>query len=277
MAIVKVTHAAATCSWIDPATGLPEVDRQVIVDATTSVGFLTGSRGYRFCNFISVWAEVNTDTKRIERSGFDTVSGLYRGPSFVGIPSRAFMVQQDSFVDSDGLRFTQVVGARTVSPEVLGAGGGVVAGALIGGAVGSAVPVLGTALGALAGGVVGLFAGEGVAHQAMGFPPIWTKLQIRILNNGGSKALLLQHSLFPSMTFYERETTAPTTLPSRVFNLVAQSPGGAGYYNATKSVELPAWQARGWGKVASTSKPGQTDGNPWGIEKGVFGIDSSIP
>lgn len=277
MAIIKISHAIATCSWIDPATGLPETDTQVIVDPTTSLGFLMGNRGYRFCNFMSVWVELNTDTNRIQKSGFEAISDIYRGPSYAGIPSHAFMVQQDSFVEAKGLRFTQVVGARTVSPEVVGAGGGAIAGAIAGGLIGSAVPVVGTALGAIAGGVIGLFAGEAVAHQAIGFPPIWTKLQIRIGNDGNVEAQLLQHSLFPSMTCYEREVLGSGMRPSRVFNLVRQAPASAGYYNATKDVELPAWQARGWGRVAATSTPGPTDGNPWGIEKGVFGLGSSIP
>lgn len=111
MAIIKISHAIATCSWIDPATGLPETDTQVIVDPTTSLGFLTGNRGYRFCNFMSVWAELNTDTNRIQKSGFEAISDIYRGPSYAGIPSHAFMVQRDSFVEAKGLRFTQVVGA----------------------------------------------------------------------------------------------------------------------------------------------------------------------
>lgn len=277
MPIIKVSHAAATCSWIDPATGLPEVDAQVIVDPTTSLGFLTGNSGYRFCNFLSVWAEVNTDTRQIVKSGFDASSGIYRGPSYLHIPSHAFMVQQSTSTDAEGLRLVQIVGARTVSPEVLGAGAGIASGAIAGAVIGSMVPVIGTAIGAVAGGVVGLFAGEAVAHQAIGFPPIWTQLQIRIGRDGAVQAQLLRHSLFPSMTFYERAPQAPHSSPSRVFSLVSQAPAGAGYYNATKAVELPAWQARGWGKVSAATQAGPSDGNPWAIQKGVFGLDSSTP
>lgn len=277
MSITQVSHSAATCSWIDPATGLPETDTQVIVDPTTNLGFLKGSRGYRFCNFMSVWAEIDIAAKRIQKFGFDASSGMYRGPSFAGIPSHAFMVQQASFVEKNEVRFTQVVGARTVSPEVVGAGGGMLVGAIAGGAIGSAVPVIGTAIGAIAGGLVGLFAGEGVAHQAIGFPPIWTKMQIRIHSDGTVEAELLQHSLFPSMTFYTRELQRTGSRSSLVFSLVCQAPAGAGYYNATKDVQLLAWQARGWGRLPTTSQSGPTDGNPWGIEKGVFGLNSSIP
>lgn len=275
--ISKITHAAATCSWIDKATGLPETDKQVIADPTTNAGFLTGNSGYRFCNFMSVWADIDVEAKRIARFGFDSASDIYRGPSYAGIPSHAFMVQQDSMKDEDGVVFTQVVGARTVSPEVVGAGGGVLVGAVTGGALGSAVPVVGTAIGAIAGGLIGLFAGEAVAHQAVGFPPIWTKIQIRLRNDGGVEAELLQHSLFPSMTFYARETQLPGSRPSRAFKLVHQAPAGASYYNATKDVQLPAWKSRGWGKLTSKSTRGPTGGNPWAIEKGVFGLDSSIP
>ena len=277
MAITTISHAAATCSWIDPVTGLPETDTKVIADPTLSLGFLIGNRGYRFCNFLSVWAEVDLTAKRIQKFGFDPSSDIYRGPSYAGIPSHAFMVHQDSFLEKDAVRFTQVVGARTVSPEVVGAGGGVLVGAIAGGVIGSAIPVVGTAIGAVAGGVVGLFTGEAVAHQAIGFPPIWTKLQIRIGFDGSVVAELLQHSLFPSMTFYAREVKGPGVRPSLVFNVVGQAPGGGSYYNATKKVQLPAWQARGWGRLPVTTSPGPTDGNPWGIEKGVFGLKSSIP
>ena len=277
MAITFISHAAATCSWIDPATGLPETDKQIIADPTTNLGFLTGNCGYRFCNYLSVWAEIDIVAKRVQKSGFEASSGMYRGPSYAGIPSHGFMLQQACFVEKDGLRFTQVVGARTVSPEVVGATSGVLVGAIAGGAVGSAVPIIGTAIGAIAGGLVGLFAGEGVAHKLIGFPPIWTKIQIQIRNDGGIETELLQHSLFPSMTFYARELNRPGSRPSRVFNLVCQAPAGASFYNATKDVELPAWQARGWGKLLSTSQRGPTDGNPWAIEKGVFGLENSIP
>ena len=277
MAITGISHAAATCSWIDPVTGLPETDTQVIADPATNLGFLTGNRAYRFCNFISVWAEIDIAAKRVQKFGFDTASGMYRGPSYAGIPSHAFMVQRDSFLEKDGVRFTQVVGARTVSPEVVGAGGGVLAGVITGGAIGSAVPIIGTAIGAFAGGVIGLFAGEAVAHQTIGFPPIWTKIQIRLRIDGSVEAKLLQHSLFPSMTFYARELHRPGSRSSRVFNLVSQAPAGASYYNATKDVQLPAWQARGWGKLTPTALPGPADGNPWAIEKGVFGLENSIP
>ena len=277
MAITQISHAAATCSWIDPATGLPETDTQVIVDPTTNLGFLTGNLGYRFCNFMSVWADIDIAAKRVRSSGFEASSDIYRGPSYAGIPSRAFMVQRASFVEDGGMRFTQVAGARTVSPEVVGAGGGLLVGAIAGGVIGSAVPVVGTAIGAIAGGIVGLFTGEGVAHQAIGFPPIWTKIQIRIRGDGTVKAELLQHSLFPSMTFYARELRRPGLSPSRSFNLVCQAPAGASYYNATKDVQLPAWQARGWGKLHKTSQPGPVNGNPWSIEKGVFGLNNSIP
>jgi hypothetical protein len=277
MAITSLSHAAATCSWIDPVTGLPETDAQVINDPKTNLGFLTGNRGYRFCNFMSVWAEIDVANKRVQRCGFNTNSDIYRGPSYAGIPSHAFMVQRETILEKDGLRFTQVVGARTVSPEVVGAGGGVVGGAIAGGLIGSAVPVVGTAVGAIAGGLVGLFAGEAVAHQVTGFPPIWTKIQIRLGFDGSVEAELLQHSLFPSMTFYARELHLPGANPSRSFDLVGQSPAGATYYNATKAVQLPAWQARGWGKQSVKTVKGPTDGNPWSIEKGVFGIASSIP
>lgn len=274
MAIVRIGHAAATCSWIDPKTGLPEVDSTPIVAPATNSGFLTGNSGYRFCNFISAWADIDTVKNRIVRKGFESVSGMYRGPSFLNIPSHAFMTSQDSFDEGSDARFTQVVGARTVSPEVAGAGGGVVVGAIAGGVIGSAVPVIGTAIGAIAGGVIGAFSGEAAAHAITGFPPIWTKIQIRICGNGQVEAQVLQHSLFPSMTFYVQKP--PTSGVARSFAI--SSPAGAStYYNATKDVELPDWKERGWGQISSSKSLGPTGGNPWSIEKGVFGLGSSIP
>jgi hypothetical protein len=79
------------------------------------------------------------------------------------------------------------------------------------------------------------------------------------------------------MTVYQRRVLDAKSRPSLEFGLVPQAPAGGAYYNATKEVELPAWQSRGWGKLAAATQPGPTDGNPWGIEKGVFGLKSSIP
>jgi len=147
-------------------------------------------------------------------------------------------------------------------------GGGIVAGA----ALGSVVPIVGTALGALGGGIVGAFSGELIGHQALSFPPIWSKIQIRMYRDGRVEAQLLQHSLFPSLTFY-RQSDAPSGLH---FDRVDYSKG-QGYYNATKAVQLPDWKTRGWGHLEQTSSPRPVSGNPWGIGKGVTGGADVLP
>lgn len=125
--------------------------------------------------------------------------------------------------------------------------------------VGTLIPVA-----ALAGPIVG----EIVAHQASGFPPIWSKLQIRIYNDGRTETLLLQHSLFPSLTWYSQKIDAMAR-PEETFVRV-NHPSGETYYNTTKDVHLPKWKNWGWGNLQAKSTPGPTRGNPWGITKGVF-------
>jgi hypothetical protein len=264
----SITFAAATCSWIDRATGLPEVDVNSIISESLSRSFFVGNVGYRFCNFMEVQAQVDVGRQRILSRGFTPSSRMYRAPSFAFLPSHAFSSTQDIFEESDAVRFTQVVGARTVSPEVLGAGGGILAGAVVGAGVGSVVPGIGTAVGAVAGGIVVGLGGEIGLRQALGFPPIWSKIQIRIYRDGRTEAQLLQHSLFPSLTFYCQA--------NRDFSRV-NHPNGQRHYNATKSDELPAWQSRGWGPLQSTSQPGPISGNPWGLTKGVTGAADIVP
>lgn len=276
MAIERLTFAVASCSWIDPATGLPEVDKQAITGPMVNRGFLVGNAGYRFANFMEIWANIDNVKKSVGKIGFSSASGIYRGPSFLGIPSHAFLVRQESVIENGAARFTQIVGARTVSPEVGGAGAGLLVGAGTGALIGSAVPVIGTAIGAIAGGLIGAFAGEAVGHQAMGFPPIWTKLQIRVHGNGDFDAEMLQHSLFPSMTVYRQKQVSRGSNIERSFEVIPQS-GNSTYYNATKDVELPAWQAGGWGQLSNGSTTGPTAGNPWGISKDAMGLTSSVP
>ncbi|MGL6208502.1 MAG: hypothetical protein ACRC14_01575, partial [Paracoccaceae bacterium] len=183
----RVYYSAATCSWIDPVTGLPEVDTAPITHLDKPRGFLTGDRGFRFSNFIETWVDFSTVPGGLTQKGFTSASGLYRGPSFAHIPSHAFDVMRETFEEGDCVRFTQTVGARTASPEVIGGTVGLVVGGLLLGVVG----VIG-----------GAIVGTGAARQITGFPPIWTKLQIRMYRNGQATAQLLQHSLFPSMTTY---------------------------------------------------------------------------
>lgn len=274
MALIRKSFSAATCSWIDPATGLPEVDKSPPRGERVNRGFLVGNFGYRYCNFMEVFVDLNTSGDPPVVRGFTADSGIYRGPSFARIPSHAFSIQQDSFREEGATRFTQVVGARTVSPEVIATGagvlGGAVAGAWAGGAAGTLVtPLVGTALGALGGAIVGAFGGEILAHQVIGFPPIWSKIQIRIYDDGRLEAQVLQHSLFPSLTFYRQQLQGKE--PDPVWYERVDYSSSSAIYDADKRVELPAWQARGWGDLEQTAAIGACGGNPWGIRKGVVG------
>jgi hypothetical protein len=275
MAVVRKTFAAATCSWIDPATGLPEVDEVPIVGATTAKAFLTGSAGFRFSNYMEVYVDIDIAAKKISGYGFTHDSKMHRGPSYLGIPSHAFDKSTEIFQSADAFRFTQTVGARTVSPEVIGSGGGVLVGAGAGALVGSVVPVIGTAVGAIGGGIIGFFAGDAVAHQAVGFPPIWSKIQIRMYTDGRVEAQLLQHSLFPSLTFYTQRLDAKG-VPQSTFDK-ANHPNGSSYYNATKKTQLPDWQKNGWSNMSRTTTPGPCAGNPWGVDKGITGGSENLP
>ncbi|MBV9785330.1 MAG: hypothetical protein JO264_16080 [Acidisphaera sp.] len=199
---------------------------------------------------------------------------MYRGPSYARIPSHAFLTQTAIFDEPNAVRFTQVVGARTVSPEVVGTGGGILVGAVAGGVVGSVVPLIGTALGVFTGSALGLFTGEIVGHQALGFPPIWSKIQMRIYKDGRTEAQLLQYSLFPSLTFYKQVVGPRGDMDS--FERVNQV-SGEKYYNALKTIQLPDWKKRGWGCLQQMSVPGPSGGNPWGTARGVTGGREILP
>jgi hypothetical protein len=270
MAISKVTFAAATCSWIDPATGLPENDKARVTWGSTTRSFLTGNAGYRFCNFMEASVEIDT-VKRLIVSPpvFSPASKMYRGPSYGRIASHAFDVKREIFFEPNAVRFTQLTGARTVSPELLGTAGGFFVGMGAGAAVGTWVfPVIGTTIGAIAGTAIGAFSGEVVTRQGVAFPPIWSKIQIRIYKDGRTEGQLLQHSIFPSLTFFRQR--------GETFERVDTSRTEA-FYNATKTDQLPEWQREGWGPLGGNSTPGPTAGNPWGLRKGVTGGTDVLP
>jgi outer membrane lipoprotein SlyB len=269
LAYVQRTYTAATCSWINPSTGLPENDHPV-VERQKARSFLTGSMGFRFCNFADVFVDWDTNRKSLVASGFRSQSGVYRAPSFLRIPSHAFRVQQTITRKANCVEFVQVAGARTVSAEVGGTAGGALGGAGLGALVGTFLPGIGTLGGAALGALVGTPTGEVVAHQVMNFPPIWSKLKIVISDNGQSSASVVQHSFFPSLTFYEE-------MPGTSGQQFGTSKVSSSYsiYNANNSPEGTRWHAQGWG--ISTNGTGPSAGNPWGVAKGVTGGEENIP
>jgi len=120
MAIIKYERSAATVSWIDPATELPEVDNNRPSDPATTRQFLTGSAGFRFCNFIEAWTNYDSALQAVTSYGFSSASKIYRAPSFAKIPSQVFTPKQAMSLAGGAATFTQIIGARTQSPEVIG-------------------------------------------------------------------------------------------------------------------------------------------------------------
>jgi outer membrane lipoprotein SlyB len=270
LTFVTRTYAAATCSWINPSTGLPENDSPVM-DKQKPRSFLTGSKGFRYCNFAEVFVDWDTDRKAVVSSGFRAQSGIYRSPSFLNIPSHAFPVERTITRKADCIEFVQVAGARTVTAEVGGTAGGALGGMGVGALLGTFVfPGLGTLAGAALGALIGTPTGEVVAHQVMNFPPIWSKLKIVMFNDGKSSASVVQHSYFPSLTFYEE---MPGTAGQQ-FGISSVS-SYTTIYNANNSPEGTRWHDQGWGLSANAVGP--SAGNPWGVAKGVTGGGENIP
>jgi hypothetical protein len=282
MAILLRTYSAASCSWINPVTGLPENDFPIIANSLQR-SFLIGNHGFRFCNFIEAWVKIDDIRRMIIDWGFSRASGVYRAPSYLMIPSHAFSTIQDVSQIQDGVRFTQIAGARTVSAEASGALGGVAVGAAAGAYAGTVIlPGVGTLAGAGLGAVVGGLAGETVAHQGVkvgdlpplgNFPPIWSKVAIAFYKDGRVEAEVLQYSLFPSLTFYTQTIGANGT-PRTLFERTDLRDGNSSY-DAKKAPELGRWQSLGWG--LSGRSRGPSAGNPWGISKGLMGGSENIP
>ena len=218
---------------------------------------------------MEVYIELTRDGRDVASHGFTAASRMYRGPSYANIPSHAFDAKRETFPAADSVRFEQIVGARTVSPEVIGTG----AGGLVGGALGGLL--IGGPIGLIGGLVVGAIAGDALAHQVTGFPPIWSRLSITIGRDGKAVAELLEHSIFPSLTIYvQREPCGET--PGVNYDRV-RHPNRQFYYDATKDVELPDWKAHGWGQRENSHLRGPTRGNPWGTTKGVTGGSDNLP
>jgi hypothetical protein len=239
MATVRYTHSIAALSWIDLRSGLPEVD-PVAPAPEIRRSTIVGSSGYRFANFMEVWANYDTDRRSIVGHGFTNDSGIYTSPSYGGLPSQRFQTLQTVRVGREPITFTQITGARTQSPE------------RIGGMFGPAGNIFGSAVSA--------------------FAPIWTKLEIRIFNDGRYEGRILQHSIFPSVSFYLQILEA-SGAPTGRYRRTAFS--GADTYDGVPN--LDRWEVEGWGSLRGGSS-GPTAGNPWDYERSVFtGIDPTQP
>ena len=165
------THSIATASWIDKRTKLPETDEKPLGYRATRE-MITGNKGFRFAHLLEVFVNIDDKTRLVTGHGFTSASGIYRGKSYGGIPSEYYSPIRSVKVGKDPIVFSQIIGARTQSPEEFGA---------------------------VAGGPVGRM----IVHAVKKFPPIWTELELKVYANGYTEGRLLHHSLFPSVTFYK--------------------------------------------------------------------------
>lgn len=233
--MVVHTHSIATVSWIDSRTGLPEFDATPPGE-TVSRAFLTGNRGFRFVNFLE--ASVSVEDSQLVDFEFTHQSGIYRGPSYGGIPSEYFEPIRRthpapaSQQTLQPVSFKQTIGARTVSPETIAQD------------VGFVIP--GSWLG---------FPAGAVAHRMLGFPPIWTEIEMTIRPDGSFDGRVFRYSKFPSMTFYVQQGSSTT------YERVDQP------YDARRYLEH--WKENGWGRIR-VDAGGAQDGNPWSIRRQPF-------
>jgi hypothetical protein len=216
--------SVGSVSWIDSSSPAGSQVSDPAPGATITESFITGSSGFRFSNYLKA-SVTSTDGRTISSSTVDPISGIYTAPSFAGIPSYRYPRQRSSRSISNnginGMEFEQTVGARTISAGV------------IGGATGTAV---GAVAGALIGAGIGYLAGTAVVNQAMNFPPIWTKLRLKLFADGTKDQEVVGHSHFPSSYYY------------RDLSRFDQ-------YSALASQQR-TWENSGWGS-----------GNPWGASR----------
>lgn len=268
MSTSRLVSSAASFSWIDPKTGLPEVDKGGDPGASIHRDEVFAGAKYRFANYLEAVVDID-DKLGIVRAVAGEASGMYRGPSFLRLDSAPVgSIGRSVAYTRQQARFRQLVGCRTESPERIGAG----AGALVGAGAGVAGVAAGAKLGALAGawagppgmfigavalGTVGYFAGREVAELATAFPPIWTELEIVVGADRSVRCSVISHSLFPSLSFYAADPALKAAAP-------ATRLGRQAYAHDGNDARLKAWKSRGWGLTAA-GREGPTPGNPWGM------------
>jgi hypothetical protein len=244
MADIERTESICTLSWIDGKTRLPENDAEGPAERISGA-LLTredDALKFRFVNLLEVKVTViGSSPARIMSGGFTPASKIYKNPSFARIASEPFEPKRSVTQLADRVVFRQTLGARTVSPEVIGQEAGTV--------MGAGFPVLIP---------IARKIGRAAAHALQGFPPIWTTLELTMFADGRSEGKVLQHSLFPSMNFYTRpDVFKGQPRISSVYQLVGKS------YDAVP--ELDHWKVHGWGMLHND--PGPCEGNPWGYNR----------
>lgn len=247
----RIQASAASVSWIDQGSPAGAHVPDPTPPATLTVPFVTGSSGFRFSNYLHGWCETS-DAIHLTAHGLEADSGIYRGPSYLGIPSHAYPTRSSRapFTEGgiEGIEFEQLAGARTISAGAIGGGigaavgvaGGAWLGAKGGALIGALGGPIGAGAGAIIGGVIGGLAGWGLgslaANRITNFPPIWTRIRLRLKATGARTCELVAHSPFPSNNLY--------CDLSQVRTYSALAP------------EQSRWEAGGW-----------EAGNPWGASR----------
>lgn len=234
MATIK--RAIATLSWIDPKSGLPEVDYAGEPGREIDKETVVGKEAYRFANFLNV--TVTAEKDKILSHCIEPDSGMYRRPSWLNIESHPVgQIGQYSVSLGRSVVFRQLVGCRTVAPEKVG-----------------------EAVGFLLGCRLGRRLGRQWAASVLTFPPIWTEIEMTVNADGTWSQQLVRHSLFPSVSFY-------------VINAKSEFTRTGASYDGVPSLKI--WQTRGWGAVMP-STGGPTAGNPWGLTAPTASAGSRI-
>jgi hypothetical protein len=176
----------ATLSWIDPRANLPEFDRGGEPAQTLGLEGITKTHNCRFSHLLT--CSIFVEDGKITRAWIENASGLYTRPSYQGTPPATYRIRRDmSDWTSERAIFVQTVGCRTQAPEI------------IGGTVGTLGSIVTGILDPTTAGRIG----RETAELASAFPPIWTKLRIVMRANGEFEGGCPEHSLFPSVSFYE--------------------------------------------------------------------------
>ena len=254
--IQQFTYSVATFSWIDPRTHLPEVDegdRADVIDRSS----ILANQGYRFANFLEATVSVTTaNTGPVvligNQVGYTKDCGIYRSPSFLGIPSYAYPIKlfEPVYIEG-GVEFRQIVGARTQSAEV--------AAQKLGGPVFGAI-------------------GAAIAQKLLAFPPIWTDLKLTIRYDGTYSSDLIAYSLFPSLTLYENSLTSCISLALRPGSACQAFEKKFGY-DGMANYDRWMNDGKGWGP--QQREPNPCEGNPWGATEpdpgALYGDPQSDP
>jgi len=242
MAHILRTESICTLNWINKKALKSENDGDGPPDKIPGalVTREDDALPFRFVNLLEAKVLVTESSPpRIISAGWTPASRIYKNPSFGKFASEAFDPMRTINNQHDRVVFQQTVGARTVSPEKFGE----IVGALEGPPI--LIPITEKI-------------GRKVAHALMGFPPIWTTIQLTMFADGRSEGKVLRYSLFPSMSFYTHpdESMGQPRISSS-YQLVGDS------YDAVQ--ELDDWKVHGWGSLQNGSGP--CKGNPWGYSK----------